>query len=147
MLTREELLVAYDAQLRARVPDRLPAGVEVEHDGPLFRLLGLPSGGVVGYRDLAGLDGPELDALIARQVVAFAERGERFEWKLHGHDRPGDLPHRLRAAGFVAETVEAVMIGPADALGGPVRLGGELVLREVVERADLDRIAELEGAV
>ena len=41
MLTREELLVAYDTQLRARVPDRLPAGVEVEHDGPLVRLLGL----------------------------------------------------------------------------------------------------------
>ena len=115
MVTREELLVAYDTRLRARVPDRLPAGVEVEHDGPLVRLLGLPSGGFVGYRDLAGLDGPELDALIARQVAAFAERGERFEWKLHGHDRPRDLPHRLREADFVAEAAEAVMIGPADA--------------------------------
>jgi hypothetical protein len=39
MLTRDELLVAYDTQLRARVPDRLPAGVEVEHDGPLVRPL------------------------------------------------------------------------------------------------------------
>ena len=147
MLTREELLFAYDTQLRARVPDHLPAGVEVEHDGPVARLLGLPSGGFVGYRDLVGLDGPQLDALIARQVVVFAERGERFEWKLHGHDRPSDLPHRLRAAGFVAEAAEAVMIGPAEAVGGPVMLGGELVLREVVERADLDRIAELEDAV
>jgi GNAT superfamily N-acetyltransferase len=147
MLAREELLVAYDAQLRARVPDRLPPGVEVEHDGPLVRLLGLRSGGFVGYRDLAGLDGPELDALIARQVRAFAERGERFEWKLHDHDRPSDLPDRLRAAGLVPEGAETVMIGPTDAVGGPLTLDRELVVREVVERADLDRIAELEAAV
>jgi len=58
MVTREELLVAYDTQLRARVPDRLPAGVEVEHDGPLVRLLGLPSGGFVGYAISPDLTGP-----------------------------------------------------------------------------------------
>jgi GNAT superfamily N-acetyltransferase len=147
MLIRGELLVAYDAQLRARVPDRLPPGVEVQHDGPLVRMLGLSSGGFVGYRDLDGLDGPELDALIARQVRAFRERGERFEWKLHTHDRPGDLADRLRAAGLVPEAAETVMIGAAEAVGGPVTLGGELVMREVVERADFDRIAELEDAV
>ena len=39
------------------------------------------------------------------------------------------------------------MIGPAEAVGGPLTLGRELVMREVVERADLDRIAELEEVV
>src|SRR5689334_12796228 len=46
------LLAAYDEQLRDRVPDRLPAGVTVERDGPLLRFLGFPQRGFVGYRDL-----------------------------------------------------------------------------------------------
>jgi GNAT superfamily N-acetyltransferase len=147
MLRRDDLLVAYDAQLRARVPDPLPPGVEVQRDGPLVRMLGLWSGGFVDYRDLAGVDGPQLDALIARQVRVFRERGERFEWKLHDHDRPHDLPDRLEAAGLVAEAAETIMIGSADAVGGPLTLGRELVVREVIERADLERIARLEDAV
>jgi hypothetical protein len=142
-----ELLDAYDAQLRDRVPDRLPSGVRAEHDGPLVRLLGLKGGGFVGYRDLAGIEGAELDELIARQVRVFGDRRERFEWKLHGHDRPADLPERLRAAGFVPEERETVVIAAvADVAGSPALPDG-VVLREVTERADLDRIAELEEAV
>src|SRR4051795_951168 len=94
MRSREALLVAYDTQLRARVPERLPPGVRAEHDGPLVRILGSEHGGFVGYGNLGGLDGPELDALIKRQIDVFGERGERFEWKLHGHDRSLDLPER-----------------------------------------------------
>jgi hypothetical protein len=94
-VTREDirlLLAAYDAQLRAHVHDRLPDSVRVERDGPLVRTVGFGNRGFVEYRDLAGLDGAELDTLIARQVQVFAKRGEPFEWKLHGHDRPADLP-------------------------------------------------------
>src|SRR6476646_6403147 len=111
-----ELLAAYDTQLRDRVPARLPTGVRVEQDGPLVRFLGFTGGGFVCYRDLGGLDGAELDALIARQVDVFAAREERFEWKLHGHDLPTDLPERLRAAGFTPEEVETVEIAPVDAI-------------------------------
>src|SRR4051794_21217479 len=146
MRSREALLVAYDTQLRARVPERLPRGVRAERDGPLVRILGSEHGGFVGYGDLGGLDGPELDALIKRQIDVFGVRGERFEWKLHGHDSPLDLPERLRAAGFVPEPTETVMIAPVEAVAGPATRGGALVLREVVERADLDRVAELEAA-
>src|SRR5437899_9609764 len=95
------LLSAYDAQLRAHVHDRLPDSVRVEHDGPLLRTVGFGGRGFVEYRDLEGLDDAELGELIARQVRIFAERGESFEWKLHGHDRPTHLPERLRAAGLV----------------------------------------------
>ena len=90
-----ELLAAYDAQLRTHVSDRLPKGVRVERDGPLLRFLGFGGRGLVVYRDLGGLENADLDELIARQVRVFAEREERFEWKLHGHDRPTDLPQRL----------------------------------------------------
>ena len=98
-----ELLAAYDAQLRGRVPEQLPEGEVAERDGPLVRFYGGPGGqGWVLYRDLGGLEGAALDELIARQVAFFAGRGERFEWKHHGHDLPADLPERLRAHGLRA---------------------------------------------
>jgi GNAT superfamily N-acetyltransferase len=141
------LLAAYDVQLRAQVPDRLPAGVSVERDGPIVRFLGMPGRGFVLYRDLAGLQGAPLDDLIARQVHVFAGRGERFEWKLHAHDGPADLPQRLQAAGFVPEEEETVVIAPATEIAGQPRLPKGVALRDVTARVDLDRIAALEEAV
>jgi hypothetical protein len=142
-----ELLAAYDAQLRKHVPDRLPSGARAEWDGPLLRFVGLGNRGFVVYRDLGGLEGPDLDDLIARQVRVFAERGERFEWKLHGHDRPPDLPQRLRAAGFVPEDEETVVISRVDKIAGPVGLPEGVSLREVAERSDFDRIAALQPEI
>ncbi len=142
-----ELLARYDAELRGHVPDRLPRGVEVERDGPLLRFVGFAGGGFVGYRDLGGLDGAELDELIARQVRIFAARGEPFEWKFHEHDRPADLAERLMAAGFVPEDRETVVIAPVAAVTGDVVLPAGVALREVHERADLDRIGAMEEAI
>jgi GNAT superfamily N-acetyltransferase len=141
------LLDAYDAQLRGTLPDRLPEGMRAERDGPLVRFVGAPHGGFVDYRDLAGLEGDELDALIAGQVRVFVARGERFEWKLHGHDLPADLPQRLRAAGFVPEATETVVIAPVAAVVGEPRLPEGVALREVTERADFTRIAALSQAI
>jgi GNAT superfamily N-acetyltransferase len=142
-----ELLAAYDAEVRARVPDALPSGASVERDGPLLRFHGFAGRGFVLYRDLGGLDGDDLDALIARQVQAFSERGEQFEWKLHGHDEPPDLPARLRAAGLVPEEQETVVIAPVAEIAGTVRLPGGVVLREVEGRPDLERIGAHEQTV
>jgi GNAT superfamily N-acetyltransferase len=141
------LLSAYDAQLRAHVPDRLPAGIRVERDRPLLRTLGFGNRGMVEYGSLGGLDGRELDQLIARQVQIFSERREPFEWKLHGHDRPADLPERLRAAGFVAEETETVVIAAVDGIGIEPSVPDGVLIREVYDRADLRRIAELEEAI
>ena len=149
-MTREDinlLLEAYDAQLRAHVHNRLPASVRVEQDGPLLRTVGFGSRGFVEYRDLAGLDGAELDQLIARQVRVFAERGEPFEWKLHGHDLPADLPDRLRAAGLVPEDTETVVIGRVDDVAAEPRLPAGVEIREVSEPGDYPRIAQLEESV
>jgi len=142
-----DMLAAYDSQLRDRVPARLPPGVRVERDGPVVRFEGMKGRGFVVYRDLGGLAGAELDALIARQVEAFAARSEKFEWKLHGHDLPTDLPDRLRGAGFVAEDLETVEIAPVAKVAGAPVLPGEVSLREVTERADFDRIVDLEEEV
>lgn len=141
------LLASYDNQLRDRVPDQLPKGVRVERDGPLRRFLGMTPGGFVGYRDLDGLEGSDLDELIARQVCVFAERGERFEWKLHGHDKPDDLPQRLRSAGFVPEDVETVVIARAEEIAAEPLLPEGVSLRAVTDRGDFDRIAAMEHEV
>jgi GNAT superfamily N-acetyltransferase len=143
----DDLLTAYDTQLRGRVPDRLPAGETVERDGPLLRFSGGPGGGWVLYRDLGGIEGAALDELIARQIGAFAERGERFEWKYHGHDLPGDLPGRLRAAGFRPEDTETIVIAPVAAIAGEPQLPEGVSLREVTDRADFERIAAMERTV
>jgi GNAT superfamily N-acetyltransferase len=138
----------YDAQVRAYLPARLPPTAVVESDGPLLRLTGVDRRGYLTYRDLGGLTGAELDALIARQRDFFAARGEAVEWKLHGHDEPADLPERLRAAGFEPEEPETVVIGLAAPLAEqPVELAAGVRLREVRERVDLDRIMRMEEAV
>ncbi len=142
------LLLAYDSQLRARVPEPVPAGMTVDRDGPLLRILRPGQPGLLTCADLGGLDGAELDRLIARQRDFFAERRTEVEWKLHGHDRPADLGDRLRAAGFQPQEQESVLIGPVAGLAAtqPVMPAG-VRLREVRSRADLDRIAALEEAV
>jgi GNAT superfamily N-acetyltransferase len=141
-----ELLAAYDT-VRAHVPDRLPAGASVERDGPVLRFLGFVGRGFVLYSDLGGLEGAALDELIARQIHAFAERDGAFEWKLAGHDRPADLPERLRAAGFVPEEQETVVIASTAEIAATPVLPEGVTLREVTSRADLERIAAMEDAV
>ncbi len=142
------LRAAYDAQLRARVPDPVPAGATVERDGPLVRVRGLGPGGFLTYTGLDGLDDAELNELIARQVELFTRLGEPVEWKLHGHDRPADLPRRLRSAGFVPGAQETVLVGAVAALAGTLPVLPEGVrLREVTGRPDLDRIVAMEEAV
>ena len=142
-----ELLAAYDSQVRDRVPDPLPEGVTVERDGPLVRFFGMGGRGFVVYRDLGGFEGAELDDLIARQVRVFAERGEEFEWKQHGHDLPEDLSQRLLAAGFVPEETETIVIATVTEIAAEPRLPKGVTLREVTSRADFERIASLERAV
>jgi GNAT superfamily N-acetyltransferase len=142
-----ELIAAYDAQLRTNVSDRLPKGVQVERDGPVVRFLGLGGRGFVCYRDVGGLESADLDALIARQVRVFAARGERFEWKLHGHDRPADLPERLRAARFTPEEEETVVIAAVSEIAARPQLPEGVSLRDVTGRADLDRIAALQDTI
>ncbi|MGC1213315.1 MAG: GNAT family N-acetyltransferase [Micromonospora sp.] len=147
-LDARTLREAYDTQIRPEIPEPLPAGVTVERDGPLVRILGLDQRGFITYRTLDGLAGAELDALIARQVEFFRQRGEGVEWKLNGHDQPADLADRLRAAGFVPEDQETVVVGPVAALAGAVPVLPDGVrLREVTAREDLERIAAMEEEV
>jgi len=143
---RDILLDLYDSQLRAHVPAYLPAGAIVERDGPLVRTVGFGRYGWVEYRELGDISEAELDRLIEAQVARFAERNERFEWKFHSHDAPSFLEERLRAAGFVAEELETVVIAETAALADVGRTPSGVALREVRERIDFERIGEMEAA-
>ncbi len=140
-------LAVFDEQLRESFADLVVEGEQIERIGPLVCVLGAAGGGFVGYRNLAGIEGTELDALIARCVALYADRGERFEWKLYGHDRPPDLARRLEAAGFVAEERETVEIALAASIAGDPELPEGVALRQVSERTDLDRIARFEEMI
>ena len=140
------LLAAFDEQ-RARMPHSLPDGVVAERDGPLVRTTGWAGGGFVEHRALGGLDGAELDALIARQVRVFAARGERFRWKLYGHDLPADLPRRVEAAGLVPGEQDALLAGDAAALASEPAPPAGVVLRETASAADIARIAALQERI
>jgi GNAT superfamily N-acetyltransferase len=141
-----ELLDAYDHQVRTASSNRLPPGQLLSWDGPLMRISG-GHRGFVGYRQLAGLAGAELDALIQRTCAYYDGRGEAFEWKWHAHDEPADLADRLLAHGFEPEDLETVLIGQATVLTEAPALPGEIRIVEVRTEADLRRIGELETAV
>ena len=141
------LLRLYDDQLRTHVHDREPASVRRDPDGPVVRMTGFGPGGWVMYRDLGGLHGDELDAFIRRQIAYFADRGMAFEWKLHGHDLPADLPDRLVAAGFIPEDRETIVIAPIERVSLDAEPPAGVVVREVASPTDYERIADLEAAV
>ena len=145
MTNIDGLLAAYDEQMRGAPPNP-PPGVRYERDGALLRIVGQFRGFVSTPNDV-GVRGAELDALIARQRDLFAARGEAVEWKTRGHDRPADLTDRLRAAGFVPEEPETVMIGLAEAMATEPVLPDGVALRHVTADADMHRIAAMESAV
>jgi len=141
------LLAVYNAQLRAHIAEHPPEGVLVERDGPVTRFLGFGSQGWVEYHDLGEIEEDALDALIARQIERFAQIPQRFEWKLHGHDRPAFLVDRLLAAGLAPEEQETVVIAAIADLDLTTQPPEGVRLREVHERADLDRIERMEAEV
>ncbi|WP_239076646.1 GNAT family N-acetyltransferase [Actinocatenispora rupis] len=139
------LRAEYDRQVRGRAGNTF--GRPVERVGPLIRKTDVNGPGFVMYRDLGGLDGAELDELIADQVRHFAALGQPFEWKWHSHDLPADLPDRLRAHGFVPDEDETVHVGPVAPLAVDAPVPDGVVVREATGRPDLERIRVMEEAV
>lgn len=143
----ESLLAAYDAQLRPAESTDLPPGVTAEADGPIVRVVGQHRG-FISAPQYVGLGGRALNELIGRQQEFFAERGEAVEWKTRGHDRPPDLPRRLKSAGFVPEPRETVLIGTTEDVVGVLAAPAEGVgFRQVTEEADLREVAAMESEI
>jgi len=128
-----ELLAAYDQQVR-----RVSNFDGVERTDRVIRIL-LPHWRGVLWSDL---DETTADQAIAGEIERFSRLGE-FEWKHYSYDTPTDLPERLRAAGFVSEETETLLIGDVAALpqSGPLPDGVEL--REVKDGAGVEAMARV----
>jgi GNAT superfamily N-acetyltransferase len=50
------------------------------------------------------------DAVIVREIEHHRQLGARFEWKVYGHDQPGDLLDRLRCHGLDIDPCEAFVV-------------------------------------
>ncbi len=91
--------------------------------------------------------GDDPDTVIAGEREFFAGRGQRVEWKTYSYDPPADLGERLTAAGFVAEELEALILGDAEAVAVDVELPAGLSIRAIRDERDLERVADLHDLV
>lgn len=102
-MTHQDLLVAYDAEVRAR-PRAMP-GFVVEHiDG-----VTLLSGGFnfVSHWDLSGHD-PE--QVVHRLTRRFRQAGQGLIWDIHGHDGPENLGAILTSNGLEETQTSTLMV-------------------------------------
>lgn len=127
----------FDAEVREGAQADAPRG-RVERAGGVVRHVA-PALGWNGVL-WSDLDEGTADAEIAAQVAFFAGRGcPEFEWKLYDYDRPADLGDRLRAAGFVPEPPETLMVGLVSELVKlPVEPPEGITLRVVTDEAGVD---------
>lgn len=140
------VLAAHDAQVRRS--QVVPPGFVAEDLGRVVRVTA-PPGSDSSFVEWSDLDESTADAEIAAQVAYFAGRGQAFEWKTYGRDRPADLGERLARAGLRAEDPEAFVVGEvADviaATAGHDHVDGVTV--RPAGRADLPGMAALSAAV
>ncbi|MFC9295546.1 GNAT family N-acetyltransferase [Streptomyces sp. NPDC057011] len=132
----------FDAEVREGArPDTAQA--RVERVGAVVRqtVPGLGWSGVLW----SDLDEATADAEIAAQVAFIAECGaSEFEWKLYDYDRPANLGDRLRAAGFVPEPAETLMVGSVAELARlPLEPPEGITLRVVTDEAGVDLMMDV----
>lgn len=138
-----DLLAAYDAQLRG--VGEVANAESYDRSGPLWRGT-WEDRGFVTYESL---DGHDPAALVAETVAYYRDQTglSGFEWKTRGHDEVPGLDAILRAAGFVPEEVETVMVGEAAALAVDVPLRDGLTVRRLHTRDELDAVAAVSVSV
>ncbi|MGH3877261.1 MAG: GNAT family N-acetyltransferase [Actinophytocola sp.] len=135
-MDREAVLAAFDEQLRNSVRPSLGGGW-FERAGHVIRCVSPSPRGWNGV-DWSDLDETTADAAIAEQVAYFASRGRSFEWKFYAHDKPDDLPDRLRAAGLEPEVAEALMVADTASVPADLPAPEGIELRTVTDETGLE---------
>ncbi|WP_225847853.1 GNAT family N-acetyltransferase [Streptomyces sp. HPF1205] len=137
-----EILETFDAQMRRDAAGGVRVGRVVRVSGPDTASW---SGVVWSDLDEAGAD--EAIAEQLRWLASPEGKGREFEWKLYSHDRPADLGERLRAAGFVPEPPETLMVAEVAALPTEVRLPAGVRLEPVTDERGVDLLARVHEQV
>ncbi len=143
-MDHDEVLTVFDRRMRREAGPGGP-GARVERVGAVVRHVA-PERGWNGVL-WSGLDAATADAAIAEQVRYFTSIGRDFEWKLYSHDLPGDLAGRLRAAGFVPEPEEALLVAGVDEVPAEVVLPEGVRLVPVTDPAGVELVAALHERV
>ncbi|WP_031466124.1 GNAT family N-acetyltransferase [Sciscionella sediminilitoris] len=129
------VLAEFDARLRLDPALEQP-GDRVERTAHTVRYLPAQAPPAVLYYDGGGDPGK----VIAGEARWLAEHGG--EWKYYSHDRPVDLPERLRAAGLRAEEPEAFMLAETELLAPYTPAGVEI--RAVTEETGYERLLSVQ---
>jgi ribosomal protein S18 acetylase RimI-like enzyme len=140
------LLAAFDEQVRIR-PEAAGGSTVVEREDGVVRVMDGDDGWIgVTFSDLAA---ETADEAIAAQVRRFAELdpSAEWEWKHYSHDRPTDLPQRLRAAGLIPGPAEALLVARIADLGLDDRPPSGVELIEVQDQQGIDALVSVHEAV
>lgn len=139
-MDRAAVLAAFDRQLRDTVR---PLGVgRLERVGNVIRCVSPFADGWNGI-DYSDLDAASADAAIAEQIAYFTGLGRSFEWKYYTHDRPDDLPDRLRAAGLRPEPEEALLVAEIADLPTDLPVPAGIEIRAVTDDAGLELVRQV----
>src|SRR5713226_1870581 len=124
------ILRRFDAEMR--IDPALEAGMHLEAVGGVVRAVGHYA--CIGYSKLSEASA---DRAIEDQVAYFTSLGQEVEWKVYGHDRPGDLGARLAARGFQPDETETLMVFVMVLRPPPARPDREVDIRRVRDEAGL----------
>jgi GNAT superfamily N-acetyltransferase len=147
MTISEELLMAYDRQLRTDA--ETTSAIGVERLGPLRLVTFAGGSGFVTYQDLDGASARTIAHWVAEALAFYRSDPAiaRVEWKTRGHDHAPGLHGALLENGFEPDETESVMIGPAHSLTGDVQLPPGVSLRRVSAERDIRAMSAMQDEV
>lgn len=147
MTLSDELLRAYDRQLRTDAETR--GAIGVERLGPLRLVTFAGGSGFVTYQDLDGASARTIARWVAEALAFYREDPAiaRVEWKTRGHDHAPGLHGALLDNGFEPDETESIMIGPARLLNMDVPLPPGVSLRRVSAERDIRAMTAMQDEV
>jgi ribosomal protein S18 acetylase RimI-like enzyme len=140
----QQLRAAFDEQIRQR-PDPHPSPGTHEYSDGLVRSTHSDEGwaGVLW----SGLNSSNADDVIAAQVARFADLPCAWEWKHYSYDQPPDLRARLRAAGFLPEPAETLLVAEIAELGLAVVPPDGVELHSIVDQHGINALVSVHDEV
>ena len=150
-MDRDELLTLFDRQVRFEAIEARYAHEPWPADAPRVMRDWPRDEARWGWVIWSDLDAETADAAIQAQIDFFRARGQSFEWKLFGHDRPADLGARLLRHGFTREEDETVMacdlhanaLGPAPAEQPAGAAVPEIAIRRITHPGSLRAVVQI----
>lgn len=145
MASAVDLLAVHDRFVRDGVDSRFPPDWVPTRQGPVLWVR-TPHRGFIFSDGLPGMAVAQVREHVEAARGFFAGHREPVEWKTYGNDNPALVP-ALRAAGFVAEPTETVVIAESATMAVDAPIPAEVTIRRVVADDDMRRIADMESAV